>query len=407
MARTLPASAPNLALRVDDRVTLEYDLTVVTPMVGGSAIAKEATTQIRPTEIMGNLRHWWRATNAGCFDLTELVRQENDLFGSAVHPGNCQISVTTVKPGSVRTDIKNNSSMVYALWPLRNSKDDTSSRTELTNQVTLGTQFKLRLSFKQELEQTILPAIVLAMQAFITYGGLGGRTRRGCGSLQLTQLTTQRPGKELRVDNYTQPIRKIGLPTAPAKRVNLMTGLPQHVFILGQAMRDAVQAWQKSLDAYQQFRQGTGRGRSPYPEADSVRHLVKHSRTPEVYGFPRADLGLPIVMQFINEPDLADVTIQGANEGQHRFASPIITKALQWDNGFIPMVAVLDAPHAWDKDVELTWKNNVKPTCRDDIMLTEQDRKTIEPLNGDPIRVAFEKYLKREGWREVETKVQA
>ena len=323
MSRTVPASAPNLALPVDGRVELEYDLTIVTPMVGGSAIAREANTQVRPTEIMGNLRHWWRATNAGRFNLGELVWQEDALFGSAVHPGHCQISVTTVKPGKVRPDLTNDRASSYAIWALlENNK--VSHRTQFTDQVTLGTQFTLRLRFTPEWEQAILPA----MQAFIAYGGLGGRTRRGCGSLQLSTLTTRRPDGTKDVSDYARPrIRPIGLPTAPAIRDDRMTGLPQHVFVFGRAMTDPVQAWHKSLKAYQDFRREMRQKRSSHPNA----------------------------------------TVQTGSEGQHRIASPIITKALQWDGGFLPMVAILDAP-----------------------------------LNGDPSGQAIENFLNEGGWREAE-----
>ena len=409
MVRTLPRrTVPSLAIPTDDRATLTYKLKIVTPMVGGSAIAGMPTTEIRPTEIMGNLRFWWRAVNVGHFSLEEMIRQEDAIFGSAVHSGNCQIRLDHTNPGKQISDPRDDARLAYALWPLRDAN----------SQVTLGTEFILTLRFKPGLDNVIRPA----MEAFIAYGGLGGRTRRGCGSLQLKDFTMEQPGKQKQSHSFLGPtIKPIPLPRSEGSaQIPGMTGLPRCVYILNSVMASPVSAWVESLRVYQEFRQGPGVGRVPtrgsvpgrsyYPEADTIRKITKypdsHPPTHPVNGFPRADLGLPIVMQFGQRDEPEDVTIQVASEQKSRFASPIITKAVQQDGGFVPMIAFLESPHVWTEKIELK-SNEIPPEGEevydDKVNLSTNDLLKIEPLHGCPIREAFEKFIKTKGWQQVQS----
>ena len=225
------------------------------------------------------------------------------------------------------------------------------------------------------------------------FGGIGSRTRRGCGSLERLDAEVLRlqPGK---------------------KSQNLLTTLPASFFV-GQAERDPQRAWAKAVATYRDFRQGPGfarnegrehnrPGRSRYPEPDTLRDLTRrygHQVIHPVRGFPRADLGLPIIFHFQGQGEPSDQTLQGQETGRQRFASPVITKAASIDGQYVPLVMVLDSPHVWDgPGVELKGQREVS---RQEMELSEGERRRIPPMNGLPIREAFKQFVRNEGFREV------
>jgi len=118
-----------------------------------------------------------------------------------------------------------------------------------------------------------------------------------------------------------------------------------------------------------------------------------------VSGFPRADLGLPIVFHFIGEGE--DHTLESASSFGTRLASPVITKAVRVDGGYVPAIILLDAPHAWDVG-DLKFEKQGKKVTRAQVELTLQEREQIPPLmNGLPIRKALLEFAKSKGFKEV------
>jgi len=85
-----------------------------------------------------------------------------------------------------------------------------------------------------------------------------------------------------------------------------------------------------------------------------------------------------------------------------RFASPVITKAVQVGDRFVPVVLVLNAPHVWvNGDLRLRHMHqNRTPTVaritRTYTDVAAADRAAIRPLHdsGDlPVRQALVRYL--------------
>jgi CRISPR-associated protein Cmr1 len=183
-------------------------------------------------------------------------------------------------------------------------------------------------------------------------------------------------------------------------------------------VRDPIEAWEKALEVYKNFRQGVpharkeGRernrpGRSKWPEADSIRRLSgrnspNHQPTHPVTGFPRADLGLPIVFHFKDERegDPPDYTLESSYTLGSRFASPIITKAIKASGGYFPAIVLLEAPHAWDVG-ELKFEKQEKTIPRSQVELTLEERQKVPPLGGRPIRQALIEFIKSKGFKEV------
>lgn len=367
-------------------------------MFGGSATPREVDADnpnpVRPASVRGHLRFWWRAT-AGARYATpqELFEAEEAVWGSAKAHGLVGLRVAHTNPGTR----KSHSDFVsgfgdargYALFPFaENRKEDTPAARCLQDVI-----FSLTLSCPDAVKAEVERAVF----AWVAFGGIGARTRRGCGSLELVSQTPS-VGKTQRL---TQSLLTLG-PTS---------------YLIGEKTSDAVSAWRSALELYKEFRQGKNHardkgsdpskpnklGRSRYPEPDSIRRISPNARWTHrvghlVQGFPRADLGLPIVFHFINEG--TDHILESAYAFGTRFASPVITKAMSVDGGYVPVIILLDAPHVWDAG-DLKFEKQKKNIPKAQVELTPQERQSIPPLNGLPIREALLKYAKSKGFKEV------
>lgn len=413
MPRSIP-DVPVPALEPPTNETWMLELRTITPMFGGSAKPREvnATHPVRAASVRGHLRFWWRATaGAGYSSPQELFEAEEAIWGSAEKPGNVALRVNVTQLGSKKPCAKFPEGKVfpdfgsypgYALFPFQGKarKDRQTGRItveeEPANCIT-GVVFTLDLSYPKDLDLQVRGAV----WAWVQLGGIGARTRRGCGSLEFAK------GYELSSETRRQ-------------HPNLLTLAPTS-YLVGKSRTTAVSAWKEAVEIYKEFRQGKGfarnpgsdpskpakLGRSKYPEPDSIRTLYRHQQwthevSHPVSGFPRADLGLPIVFHFQQEGPDGDFTLQLDIPNKSRFASPIITKAVKVQGGYAPALILLDSPHVWEMgDLELSLKGDAKTLAGSQVELSPVERSQIKPLNGLPIREALIVFAKRKGLDEV------
>jgi CRISPR-associated protein Cmr1 len=372
-----------------------YDIELITPMVGGGATAGKVDTDfpIRPTAIRGHLRYWWRMVRGHLLG-DGMWRREEEIFGSTEFPSPVTVIVEALTQVEQFNPADNQNRdpfdpVAYALFAsIENKHQITREGLRIrisvlaANSVELARRRKAQNEKRSKASQPVLdPSIVAiddditsALSAWLMFGGIGGRTRRGCGAVHC---------------------RNVGdaIPKLPAK-----------VFV-GPAQSSALEAWKKALEAYREFRQ-TPRGkvhqktiqtrngpktiqvpgRSHWPEADSIRQITgcalkpphgtppsgvptdedtRDHSTPVIPGkllpaFPKAVLGLPINFHFADGPqknqpasanlDPKDVQLcpvlpdrDGRMEKAERMASPIITRPL-WMNGkWLPAIIILDS----------------------------------------------------------------
>jgi CRISPR-associated protein Cmr1 len=407
----MPRNPPNLSpppLTPKPPEPWTVHLKTLTPMFGGGAEARQVDPEhpIRAASVRGHLRFWWRATaGAQCSTLQELFDKESELWGNTETHGKVRVEVKVTDVGQECEPVRHvprrdgrlgmdfGSYPAYALFPfqgtIKNGRTD-EAPTKAYENVT----FTLRLYCPANLR----PQVETALHAWVMFGGIGARTRRGCGSLQLAEGEADKP-------------------KSPTRSPKLLTTLPA-IYFVGNPQRDAVRAWMEAVTVYRDFRQAIDfarnpgqqpnrPGRSRYPEPDTLRRLTnrharQHAPTHPVDGFPRADLGLPIIFHFKDERagDPSDQTLQGAQEGKQRFASPVITKAAVIDGQTVPLVMVLDSPHVWEGGpIELKGQRNGVPTGQ--INLSAAELQKISPLSGHPIREALKRYVKSKGFSEV------
>lgn len=358
-----------LPARQSGRCEREYQISLVTPLFGGGAEPGKTDKDfpIRGTSIRGHLRFWWRATKGYRLG-ARMWQREEEVFGSTEFPSPLDIRVLS-QPKVVPvgpTYGERFGPIAYALFSAIENKQQVmkeggvfrlqlawANRAELENR-RKAQNVRRRADGKPPLPDTvddIEPDITAAFQAWCAFGGLGARTRRGCGAIFCQNLVSELPGLDARI-------------------------------LVARPCTDALKAWEASLTAYRGFRQSfrgplhsktlkSGKtvkvpGRTYWPEADSIRKITgsalkqpDHSTPivpPETLpAFPRALLGLPINFHFADGPGkgkpgrrdldpqnvrLIPIAPDGADGD--RMASPVITRPL-WLNGqWYPGVVILN-----------------------------------------------------------------
>ncbi len=245
-----------------------------------------------------------------------------------------------------------------------------------------------------------------ALWAWVSFGGVGARTRRGFGALAVTGQT------ESPADLRGSLARHVLAGTAPAGVSQLDLRRERTVIVDGYP--DAVAAWNEALDRYQEFRQfrrpGTSHaGRSYWPEPDEIRRLTGNAApahaqpVTQARKFPRAALGLPIIFHFkgdrndhSRQGDPGNTTLRGQNTD--RLASPVLLRPAA--GGLLLATVLHRAAHRNDPLSNLILKK-FRGTDAVQHLLTKEEAEALkvpapkdDPARFDPdIPAAFLKFL--------------
>jgi CRISPR-associated protein Cmr1 len=427
-------------------------------MFGGGIVPGEADVSypIRATAIRGQLQFWWRATRgAACASTRDLAEKHAQVWGrtgksspvevevrdwQAAEPRPCARYEWKQLPGApggyhvqwqppfrVAADPQHDA-LPYALFPFQGKPPTEASTSapepEEQPAACLETaSFTLRLRFPAPLEDDVKAAV----WAWVNFGGLGSRTRRGCGALRCDDLAPRR-SEDLpswfRSGPRGAPAHDRPWPTLPA----LLLAHPE----VGAVMA----VWNRLIGTWRDFRQGVGfarnpgqqpgrPGRSRYPEPETIREVFHadrrrsgHQRLAHIPAdaFPRAELGLPIVFHFRGRGELKhDAILYPRVDGQRRdrMGSPLILKPLALSGGgAVPIVVRLHSPPL--KEVELiksqveTAKENPPsvwglPAIRDKRFVDPKYRDSpLQGLTEDGSALeAFLAWAVRKGFKEV------
>lgn len=388
MAKPAPSALDPDALgrTLDDNVGKEkwqsYQCTLVTPMYGGGVKAKEVDSDmpIRATEIRGQLRYWWRLLNRNQ-DNKSLFEKERAIWGGlgdekSLAASKVVIRVTNIDglklescasyPAGKSYPDWTNWAHAYALFPAQGKAGRGGVEEYPAKLAREGLAWRLHIGIRfagaeDKNADKITASIHEAFRWWATFGGVGARTRRGLGAVEVKPYGDKESFSYVSKDEVIQ------------QGMALVFKKPES---------SAMGAWKTSVGAMQEFRQGveTGRnkgqqanrpGRSRWPEPPSIRMATGVSRAksaevsfaPEANTkriFPRAAFGLPIIFHFQNErgdlrPDPEDVELTASVNGvkQERMASPLILRPYRDGNKWLPCVLKLPDEHVWNMDLLL------------------------------------------------------
>lgn len=438
---TPPAITPLLNSRVIDEcrtevVTQTRSYELITPLFGGGSEPGKADSDmvIRGSGIRGQLRFWWRACRGGGFngDLGAMKKAEDRLWGARSKPGEPRpskvqvcVKVTEVgnrlqpfeiKPRGVKSyraeSVRGSGIPPYAVFPLQPKEEDVRRYGIKTtiHPVLDNVKFDLVITFPER-ERAEVEA---ALWAWETFGGVGGRTRRGFGAIRLVAVD----GKPVE----SPKARDIEVTIREDLRKHVIDGrwpdgvphLSKHIrMVVSPNHSDAKKAWQHLVNELSRFRQqrnlnsdGSKRGRSRWPEPDEIRRLtgfrsLKHARElSTVRKFPRAAFGLPIMFHFKDERegDPPTTMLEGGTEGYQRLASPLILRPLACEGGRASGLAViLEGTCVEHVPGGLVLKESVGEKKKHAVNseLTTKEASEIGPLRGNTdVLDAFLKLLK-------------
>lgn len=323
----------------------EYQVTTITPIFGGGVEAGVVDTNmpIRAAAIRGQLRYWWRFLQKNRkenpLEGTALFRAERAIWGgmpgdnevlgdkdydaaSKVHIATQVIKKTqTVDPDSIsqmldrQGKMKPLSGIKYALLSAKEALLREGLTFTLSVHALRKSDNRTEEENRRALSQKQWDSVLEAVRWWANFGGVGARTRRGLGSVQLEGV---KPLSGDEVSAYGCVLKTKG------------------------SKATAKAAWNEAVGKLFNFRQGRGigrgegsgnrPGRSFWPEPDTIRRLTgRHGRnhTPvhkAMDSFPRAMFGLPIIYEIrgTGEPPKTQLLPQGAS----RMASPLILKAV-------------------------------------------------------------------------------
>lgn len=395
---------PEVVQKPDDRITETRKYRLITPLFGGGVKAGEADpiTVIRGASVRGQLRFWWRATRGGQFDgdLDAMRKAEQAIWGSAAKkgdentgPSKVQVVVTVEKgqegkgdsPFEVKEDRKprprdDSQAHPYVAFPLQ-PPQETAKAGMQTREVRIGITFTLLISYPKNNQEDVQSAL----WAWETFGGIGGRTRRGFGALELIEHS---------IDGQRQQILSLPNEQVISETQNNLRkfvgkwpdGVPHltpdvRLVIYPRNASSGEQAWKNLVEKYRKFRQFDARvdkktgnpknqGLSLWPEANVLRvHMKKTPKFPQTTSnhhlaekFPRAAFGLPILYHLPHDGKKT-FTLQGgkipnSDKSYERLASRLILKPLACANGqYVGLAAVLVAPLEPPTGLQIVEKN--------------------------------------------------
>lgn len=349
-APNLPTAPKELSRRRESPTeSRQFEISLLTPMVGGAASAwvLNKTRPFREPSIRGHLRFWWRAFHDQQ-DPEALLEQESRIWGNTKQASAVSVEASGLKDTKweklapvAREEQSYKGLPPYALFPL----------IDLTCDILRRGTFTLTLRYPKEFAEDIETTLRL----WILFGGLGARTRRGCGSLRCDGLTRDIASPEA-LEGWVRKIAPKG-PSRGTSNHPVLHNSALALKALGAKEPDAiVPEWKRLIDAYGDFRQreGIGRanrsretnrpGRSYWPEPDVIRRRVKmprdakhQPRHPAESWCPRAAYGMPLGIEFRNEPSdpKGRFEIRPKDKETDRWPSPVILKLASLGEGVV------------------------------------------------------------------------
>ncbi len=366
---------------------------LLTPFLGGDTESwvPNLVRPIRVPAIKGHLRFWWR-TMQDVINPEELLKREKEFWGATGQASSVHLKIDYMGSPEIKQISKDNRGLLncpeypkYVLFPLQGN-----DRKEFS--IVHTCSFKLTVTCKKiqawnDLEKTL--------KLWVLFGGVGGRTRRGAGSLSCPELTEaiDTPEKISIFKTTCSTGQKAEFGTAPWPRLagSILAFNQMH-------SKDAPAEWKKYLDAYGNFRQGPGvgrgkgssqrPGRSYWPEPDALRRItgqnsVTHEPTHRAGNwFPRAAYGMPVQIEFRNAGGDPSGKYMVQPQGKERWPSPVIMKVIQPTNDGPVYRCMLILNAKIPDQIEVRTGRNALHTLKPDEMPLDTNGKSMPDITA-------------------------
>jgi CRISPR-associated protein Cmr1 len=346
------------ALHRPEAQPLTFEVETITRLFGGGAKAKTVDERcwLRPPAAKSAIRSWWRAAVAHRYASLEALREaEGRIFGSPatfdsegrIHGGPGFLSVRVrqlARPNPEPYAAGQGDALNVAYFAGAGMGGERAA-----DLLPPGTKAKVEIGLEAK-DGDAAEAVREGLRVWLTLGGAGARTRRGAGALALRAAATARSlGVPADVEELKAFLRR-HCPHETSVTIESVFSLARRrKVLLGHPCSSGEEAQRKLLEALREARQDrphptswrgpAGWGRSRWPEADAIRlHEGRgpyaHPPNPANSGkYPRAALGLPIVVHFKDHPEPADHQILATRPVEdvtfERYTSPILLRPVR------------------------------------------------------------------------------
>lgn len=272
---------------------ITFHCNTITPLF--MAGADGHNTELRVPSIKGALRFWWRAMN-GNLPLVDLKKREKEIFGgvsgdkgkrSAVQ---IRLNIRSTENKSIKEliDVRPPSGLSYLMYSLKLNK-----RYDYKD-------LSFSITFSGRKEQPLIEA-AKAFWLLANFGGLGTRSRRGCGnfvikSVHLHKLTLEfdLANPETEIESYLRKgveitVRK-NSSSKPKGKSSYSTLSNANIYLLRGAFKSPLEAMESIGRDFMIFR------RVKRPDYDEVKEFIRRGRDPAEVR--RASFGLPLTFRF-------------------------------------------------------------------------------------------------------------
>lgn len=354
--------------------TCEARVVLITRLFGGGAKTREVDpiSWLRSSAAKSALRFWWRSANAHGYSSVEALRQkESELFGTSgtfdktgkPQGGPGALEVTTrsyLTAGAVTYDEGMGNPLSYGLFPARGTEQAPAPAKVAPAHDQNWATIKLTSGSSDE---EVNKALLESLRLWLTLGGVGSRTRRGAGAIAAKSL---KEAKDLGLPTSLDDLKQFlachcKAQAVPASLAAIFSLARKRRIFLGPPQPSGEQAQIKLLSLLKDARQDRPHsdkkwGRSRWPEPNAVRlkfdpkkpwhHAPQQS---DAGRYPRAALGLPIVLHFKDpapmEPPEHQILGAIPNAAEwiklERYSSPILLRPVQvWEKGGVKYVPV-------------------------------------------------------------------
>lgn len=219
---------------------IELELRALTPIFKGGSTTSQVDEgrPFRAPSIRGVLRYWWRATST-LADVEQLRAREKALFGG-VHgegPVASAVSVAILAQQSTLGPRPGNKPYAFGVTG-REAEGEARNRQVHTN-----ANGRLRVEWRDD---GAGDEVKRALKALLLFGGVGGRSRRGAGSVWWAE-GLDRP---VTIDDYIAAWRGL----IPERMTRPWPTLAGSVLLVGPAKDSADAAWAEGLDGMRDVR---------------------------------------------------------------------------------------------------------------------------------------------------------
>lgn len=211
--KELPANA--------ERAAFEGTLELVSPAFLAGAMQRREECDLRPATVRGLLRWWWRALHAGRMNVESLRALEAALWGDTEKAGAISLEIIRLEkltPGEFdvyqlvrhyrlvqhQKDAKQAQGILYLGYGMQKVKakpEKGQPEKPARHFMPAGAKWRIRLvakplHIKGEAALTaeaVLKHAIAALVALAEFGGVGAKSRRGYGSIDLTDATVPVP----------------------------------------------------------------------------------------------------------------------------------------------------------------------------------------------------------------------